>query len=372
MLLYKRVEPGQDESIVKNSRGKFTLIPPGSITRVFWNETFTVVPVSRRKTSFVITHETSDKIDICLKGIINFSLSDPVIAVQAFSFQSVEDGLREIADELKDHCRGELRDIVSNLTMEMTIRERNKTINADLNKRLKSIARGESGLKPWGIDVDVHVQQVFPADSLIQSQLQAETKDKIKGEEQLSHITSDEIIKKASIASQKKLDSETHSREMEKISLEQAQDERRLQKQSRINSLKFQQQKDEVVLKQEVEQERIRSEHLLKRQTYEEDLTLLEREKELLEAQKTIESLRNEVEALNLEREINRERQFNEIKRDILPIEQMPEIAASFADALKGSKLSVYGENTDIMKPLSFIVDYIAQHFSREDAKGGE
>lgn len=372
MLLYEKVKPGQHVSIVKNSRGKFTLIPPGSITRVFWNETFTVVPVSLRKTTFVITHETSDKIDICLKGIINFILSDPVIAVQMFNFQSIEDGLQEISDELKDHCRGELRDIVSNLTMEMAIRERNKTINADLKSRLKSIVRGESGLKPWGIEVDVSVQQVFPADNLIQSQLQAETKDKIKGEEQLSHINSDEIIKTASIASQKKLDSETHSRELEKISLEQAQEERRLQKQSRINSLKFQQQKDEVLLKQEVEQEKIRSEHLIKRQTLDEDLTLLDREKELLEARKIIESLRNEVEALNLEREINRERQFNDIKRDILPIEQMPEIAASFAGALQGSKLSVYGDNADFMKPLSFLVDYIAQHFNREGAAGGE
>lgn len=366
MLISKKIVPEQHEVIVKNSRGKMTVVNPGSYSHVYWYETYTIVPLSMKKTGFKMTHETHDRIDMCFKGIIEFSISDPVRVVQMFDFESQEHGVESIGEELKDHCLGQLRDIVSKLTMEQAITERNDTISRELKRRLQGIVQGENGLKPWGIDMDVYVQQIFTEDVELKKQMQSEAKDAIRRKEEISRIDTEEQIQKISIQSKKTIDEEnflsereSYRRENEKLDLEQKKRERKLQNDNNIKKMESELQSEELIRKQKTDEEKIISETRIKQLMYDEQIKRFENEQRMLDLQNVIEKKRSEIDAIKLDCEISREKAFSDIRKEMIPLEKITEIAESLSGSLSGANISVYGDNSDILRPITFLTDFI-------------
>lgn len=373
MLPYKKIKPHQNEIIVKNVKGHFQKMPPGKITRVFQNETYTIVPTSICPGGFEMKHLSSDNVPMTYKGIFEFIITDPVAAVQRFDFSNIRSALSSISEELEKNCQGKLRDIASRVTMEEAISKRTEKLSDELLNRVVKIVSGEMGLQSWGIDVIIHVDQVFPSDQKMREQLESPTRERIREKADLSHIDTEEKIKEATIESEKRIsrqefekEREEISRKNEKIVMEHEQDVLRLEKKAELERKEYKKLVEEVRMKQELEEEELKSATYLKSRKIQEDLKVYVEELKLLAMKKEVETLKNEVDTITLERENRRDQANVNIRKQILPIEQMPALTKAMADGLRGSRLTLFSGESDILQAFSAITGTIIDQFRGE------
>lgn len=373
-MLYEKIETGQHNSIVKNYRGVKTAVSPGTITRIWWNQSYAVVPLDLQQVDFTFSHQSSDFITMAYKGIIEFFISEPAITVEKFNFETTETGIESIKDKLRDIVRGELRDIASSLTMDSAIMQRSELLTKPLQKRMNEMVN--NSLEPWGIRLVVLVQQVFPTDPEIKRQLQAETKNIYLKKEEASRIETEEMIQKRTIESQKIIDEENfnaerekYTRENERLELELRKKEKQLQNNSQVKKLESEFLLEEILRKKELDKEKILAETFIEQLTFDEQIKRFESEKRMLNIQKEIEELKSEIDRIKVESEIRRERAFAEIRKEMIPLEHMTEIAESLSNTFSGAHLSIYGDNSEFMKPVSFIADFILDKISSSMVK---
>lgn len=89
-------------------------------------------------------------------------------------------------------------------------------------------------------------------------------------------------------------------------------------------------------------------------------LAALARRRELLQAQMEVQRLANQVRELEVQAETLKDRALQEPRKEILPVEQVPAIAASLSGLLQGAHLSVYGEGSELVSAVAPVVDLLA------------
>ena len=90
-------------------------------------------------------------------------------------------------------------------------------------------------------------------------------------------------------------------------------------------------------------------------------LQRIAREHEVLEQELALRRLQAEVQALDVERDLLLPRAQQELRREILPLEQAPRIVEAAATVLHGTNLSIYGEGSQLMEGLAPIFDLLAR-----------
>src|SRR5262249_16248855 len=125
---------------------------------------------------------------------------------------------------------GQLRAIVSHLTMRECIEQRESTLSDGVANALKRVVQGVTPEDGWGIALDVvQVAQVFMVDNDLRGQLEAEVRDAIQLKSQLSDIRKQEEIQQAKATSERRLRMEDMEAERERLAI--AREKLQLQKQ---------------------------------------------------------------------------------------------------------------------------------------------
>ncbi len=327
------VRAGPNQFLLVGRRG--TLQNRGSAVQAFLmpGTIHVLVPSTKQEATFELTQETNDGIPLRFKGIAIYRIDDPVAAARQFDLGAPA-GMQQITTLVAHVCLGELRDAVSHMSMTECIEQRKTTLSGVVAAALeKAIHGGGDGAHDWGIDVEVaQVAQVFIVDQELRQQLEAEVRNEIQLRSDQSGIRTREQTRLTEIASDGRV-------QEQKLAADKAgmrRDQERLQ--ARVA----------------FDRERVDAETPLR-------LLTIAREREVVQEELALERLKTDARALEVERELLLDRAKQELRREILPVEQTPQIVAAASRVLQGANLSVYGENAQLLGQVAPIFELLTR-----------
>jgi hypothetical protein len=365
------VRAGPNQYLLVGRRGKLenrgsavqAVLLPGTI--------YVLVPATKQEATFEFTQETRDGIPLRFKGIIIYRITDPGAAARLFDF-STGNGLAQISTLLTHVCLGELRHAVSHMTMVECIEQRKTTLSEVVDAALRTtIHKERADANDWGISVEVaQVAQVFIVDAQLRQQLEAEVRNEIKLKSDQSNILTQEETRLAEMESEGRVDEKklTNDREslrrQEEMELAQLARERRMQAENLATerqALELEQERFHAQL--DVEQDRVKTETPVR-------LLRIAKESGVLREELELRKLQNQVKAFDVETDLLLTRAEQELRRQMLPIEQAPRMVEAASKVLQGTNLSIYGEDGKLLGQLAPIFDYLT-HAVRQATQAG-
>ena len=291
---------------------------------------YVIVPSTKQEATFEFTQETQDGIPLRFKGIVIYRITDPLAAARLFDF-AARDGVSGISTLLTHVALGELRHAVSHMTMVECIEQRKTTLSGVVETALQATIHPADG--DWGISIEVaQLAQVFIVDAELRSQLEAEVRNEIKLKSDQSDIQTAEEAKLTAMASEGRVaeqklagDRDALRRSEELFAAEMAAEQARVETEAPVRLLK-------VV-----------------------------REREVLAEELVMRELQNRVHAAEVEHDLALPRAQQELRRQILPLEQAPALVESASHVLDGANLSIYGENAQLLGQLGPLFEVLAR-----------
>jgi flotillin len=287
-----------------------------AVGKFLWpGTTYVIISSTQQETLFEMTQESLDGIPLRFKGIVVYRISVPEVAAKRFDFSRGR-GHEEIKSMISHVSLGELRATVSHLTMKDCIEQRKTTLTDAVRSALNEVVHGSGTEAGWGVDIDVvQVAQVFIVDNELRRQLEAEVRNQIKSTSDLSDIHLQEEIQLAKVASERRLQQENLESERQHVAI--AEETFQLQKELEKN----QTESDTPV-------------QMLK----------LQHRMELVQKELELRRLEYEIKDLEVRTNMLAERAKQDLRKEILPLEQTPEIAGALSKIFQGANLSVYGD----------------------------
>jgi hypothetical protein len=302
--------------------GRGALENRGSAIQSFlWPGTvYVLVPSGKQESAFEFTQETQDGIPLRFKGIVIYRITDPIAAAERFDFMDGA-GARRVSEMLIHVVLGELRHAVSHMTMVQCIEQRKTTLSAVVRQALEASVGPERGPDGWGIAIEIaQVAQVFIVDAELRTQLEAEVRNEIRLKSNQSDIRTDEQAKLASMASEERVAAQRLESDLDGFRRGQAR----------------------FAAEMDAEGARINAEAPVRR-------LKIEREAEILRDELAMRELKNRVHASEVEHDLLQARAEQELRREILPLEQAPRIAEAASRVLRGTNLSIYGDGAELL-----------------------
>jgi hypothetical protein len=331
------------------------------------------IPGDQQEARFEMTQETRDGIPLRFKGSAVLRIVRPEAAAQLFDFTG-DGGLAAMKTLACNACLGELRDRVSHMTMQECIEERKTTLTGAVRAALEALVSGEDG--SWGVALDsVLVAQVFIVDQDLRRQLEAETRGRIRSASDLAELSARESVELARIATARRVQQESLETEKQRITLDREKHGLQAGAEREKHALEVQagREKDALLIQAEREKDalRVQAEREKHELEAEAERAAIEMDKpvQLARFRNRLEVLRAEKEALELERQVEeigaakdfiRKRAEHELRRQILPIEQAPQIAESASRLFQGTRLSVHGGDGGLMDAVEPVLDALA------------
>lgn len=287
---------------------------------------YVLVPGTKQEAAFEFTQETRDGIPLRFKGSFVYRITDPGAAARLFDF-ATGDGLAQITTLLTHVCLGELRHAVSHMSMVECIEQRKTTLTEVVIAALESTVRDDADpARSWGVEVEVaQVAQVFIVDAQLRQQLEAEVRNEIKLKSDRSTMQADEQINLAELESEGRVDEQ-------RLAVEQARLHRQL----------------------EADHDRLVAETPVR-------LLQIQHERSIQLEELELRRMQNQVKALEVEQELLGDRARQDLRREILPLEQAPEIVKAAPAVLHGTNLSIYGENAQLLGQLAPVFDVLTR-----------
>lgn len=310
----------------------------GSAVQVFlWPGTVHVlVPSTKQEATFEFTQETRDGIPLRFKGIVVYRITDPVAAARVFELERGAE-TAQINTLLTHICLGELRHAVSHMTMTECIEQRKTTLTNVIVEALEAAIHPADASGDWGLTLEVaQVAQVFIVDAELRSQLEAEVRNEIKLRSGQSDVRAAEELELAEMASRDRLAEQSLASDREKL------------------------RRSEELFLAELEAQRGRTE-------VETPVRLLQiqHDRDVLEQELELQALKNQVRALTVEHELEQARAEQQLRREILPLEQTPQIVKAASDLLRGANLSVYGDDSGLLRHVAPVLDAVSHAVGR-------
>jgi hypothetical protein len=328
-----------NEYLVVGRRGH--IINRGVAARTFlWPGTpYVLLSSTQQEASFEMTQESRDGIPLRFKGIVVYRVVQPELTAQLFNFAD-GNGHAAIQALLSHMCLGELRALVAQMTMSECIEQRKTTLTDVVSATLQQVVQGQGERPGWGITLDVvQVAQVFIVDQELRRQLEAEVRNQIKGQSDLSELRMREELKRAQAASERRLQQEGLETEKERMAITRA----------------------KLHLQNGMEREEIESKTPLR-------LLQIAMQQDVAQAEVALAHITKTLRTLEVEREMVLAQAQQKLRKEILPLEQIPLIAESAAKVWQGANLSIYGETAPVIATLGPLLEVLTQALRSSEA----
>jgi hypothetical protein len=336
------VKANPNEYLVVGSGGR--IINRGVAASAFlWpGSPYVLISSTQHEAAFEMTQESRDGIPLRFKGLVIYRVVAPDLTAQLFNFAD-SSGHTAIQDLISHVCLGELRASVAQMTMSECIEQRKTTLTDTITTALQDVVQGRGERPGWGIALDVvQVAQVFIVDQELRRQLEAEVRNQIKANSDLSEIRMREGIKRAQAASDRRLQQEALETEKERMAI--AAEKLRVQ-----NDLE----RDEIEATTPVQLLRIANQQGVR------------------QAQLGLAQIENAIRSLEVEREMLLVRAQQALRKEILPLEQIPQIADAAAKVWQGSNVSLYGETAPVVATIGPLVEILSRALRAIDMNHG-
>ena len=345
---------GRNGTLENRGSAVHAVLRPGAI--------FVLVPSSKQEAAFEFTQETRDGIPLRFKGIVIFRITDPVAAARQFDFRSTA-GPGQISALLTHICLGELRHAVSHMTMVECIEQRKTTLSEVARAALQTTIHDEAGgSAEWGISVEVaQLAQVFIVDTQLRQQLEAEVRNEIKLKSDQSDIRAREETRLAEMASGGRVEEQKLAADRESMRRQEELDLAQLARQRRMQAEDVATERQALVVEQErlhaqleADEDRVNAETPVR-------LLRIAKERAILADELELRRLQSQVKSLDVELEMLLPRARQDLRREILPLEQAPEVVEAASRVLRGTNLSVYGEGGQLIGQLAPFLDVLTR-----------
>lgn len=289
-----------------------------------------------------MTQETADGIPLRFKGLVIYRIVRPEATSRLFDFTSYE-GLEQIQQMLSHLCLGELRACVAGMSMKACVEERKTTLTQTLGRVLReTVELTEDG--DWGLQIEVvQVAQVYVTDPELRYQLEAEARDEIRSQSQLSALRADQKLQQARADS-------------ERVNLEQSlllsRERARVQSEEQEFNLQMRR-------KQAEHEHQLRQEELERETPYQ--LRKVAAAAELAEERKKLAVVEGEAGQMEAEYELKIAKQKQDLRKEILALEQAPQIAESLAGMLNNAQLHFWGQEPTLLGPLAKVLNSLSE-----------
>lgn len=320
------VKATPNEYLVVAKNGKIKNLGVARSTFLWPGNSHILVPSTQIEAEFAMTQETKDGISLRFKGIVVYHISNPELSALKFDFSS-DKGINEINRIIANVSLGELRDKVSHMSMESCINERKTTLSQAITQELDKVVQS------WGVEVNVaQVAQVFIVEEEIRRQLESEVRNSLRTSSELFDIKTEEEIFRENAASK----------------LRRKQDE-------------FENEKERMRIF--YEQKKLELENKQKEMALQTPLKIFEAEQDMLSMQKMIEvyELQEKMNALKAKANLAIEIEQNRVRKDMIQIQQLPQIAESVSQMFQGANLTFYKDSSDVMSGVKPMMDMLAK-----------
>jgi hypothetical protein len=355
------VRAGPNEYLLVGRRG--ALENRGSAVTVFLRPgtIYVLVPSTKQEAAFEFTQETKDGVPLRFKGTFIYRVDDPVAAAAMFDF-SAGQGTAQITTLLTHVCFGELRHAVSHMTMVECIEQRKTTLSGVVAAALQETIHSDGeGSPAWGVRIEAaQVAQVFIVDATLRQQLEAEVRNEIKLKADQSDMQAQEQIQLAELASQGRIQELKLAADQERLRRDEELEMARMGRQRREQAEHLTTERHRLELERErlhaqlvVDEDRVQAEAPVR-------LLRIETKRRVLAQELEMRRLQNQVTALQVEREQLLPRAEQDLRREILPLEQAPQIVESASRVFHGANLAIYGEDGRLVGQLAPILDLLA------------
>ena len=310
----------------------------GSAVQVFlWPGTvYVLVPSTKQEATFEFTQETQDGIPLRFKGLVVYRISDPVAAARVFEFIPGAE-TAQINTLLTHICLGELRHAVSHMTMVECIEQRKTTLSNVIGEALEATIHPPVRDDGWGLTLEVaQVAQVFIVDAELRHQLEAEVRNEVRLQSDRSNVRTEEEIQIAEMTSRDRIAERKLASDREAL--------------RRSEAL--------VATEMAAQGARIEAEAPVR-------LARIERDREALEQELEMRAVENRVHALKVEHDVQRARAEQELRLEMLPVEQGPRIIEAASSVLRGTNLSLIGDDAGLMRQVAPVLEAVSRAVER-------
>lgn len=345
-----------NEFLVTGHKGK--IVNRGAAVSVFlWPGTsFVLIPATQQEATFEMTQETRDGIPLRFKGIASYRVVRPEDTARMFDFCHGTLGHEQIKSMLSHIALGELRAQVAHMTMQECIEQRKTTLTDAVISALRQATLGTD--RGWGIELDVvQVAQVFIVDQELRRQMEAEVRNQIRSSSELSNMRMQDELQQAAILTERNRLQETLETEKERARVEKErgrlQQELEQERQLREAALE----REKLQLHSQLEQQRQAAQAEGERHRIEQaapvELLRLATEQERL--QHELERLQKlvAIRELEVQLEMLSERARHNLRKEMMPLEQVPLVAESVSKMFQGAQLTFYGEANPLLSALT-------------------
>jgi hypothetical protein len=320
------VKANPNEYLVVGRRGRVTNRGAAASAWLWPGSTCVLVPSTQQEAAFEMTQESKDSIPLRFKGIVIYHIADAGVAARQFNFAD-RSGVTQINTLIAHVCLGELRATAAHLTMDECIEQRKTTLTNAVAEALRQT------VPSWGIALDVvQVAQVFIVDQELRRQLEAEVRNAIRVKSELADLRAREGIQVAQATSARRMQQEQLETEREKSGIAH----------------------EQLRLKKDYERAEVEAEHPLR-------LLKIAREMEAQEKELERRLLDERVEEVKARTALLPERARQELRKELLPLEQVPTVAQALAGLFQGLNLSIYGQEANVLGTMTPVIDLLAQ-----------
>jgi regulator of protease activity HflC (stomatin/prohibitin superfamily) len=306
----------------------------GSAVQVFLmpGTVWLLVPSTKQEAAFEFTQETKDGIPLRFKGLVVYRITDPVAAARAFEFERGRE-TTQINNLLTHICLGELRHAVAHMTMTECIEQRKTTLSSVIRGALDATIHPPDGGDSWGLSVEVaQVAQVFIVDPELRQQLEAEVRNEIRLRSGQSDVRTAEEIQIAEMTSRGRVADQKLTSDRDAL----------LRSESLFEA------------EMAAQQARIQVEAPVK-------LLQIEQERVALEQELAMRSVANRVEAVKVEHDLQRARAEQEMRREMMPLEQAPRIVEAAAGMLHGTNLTLFADEAGLLRQIGPVLGMVSR-----------
>ncbi|HSI99030.1 MAG TPA: SPFH domain-containing protein [Patescibacteria group bacterium] len=306
----------------------------GSAVQVFLRPgtVWVLVPSTKQEATFEFTQETRDGIPLRFKGLVVYRITDPVAAARVFEFSRGAE-TAQINTLLTHICLGELRHAVSHMTMAECIEQRKTTLTGVIREALEATIHPADQADDWGLTLEVaQVAQVFIVDDELRQQLEAEVRNEVRLRSGQSDVRTAEEIQLAEMSSRDRVAEQKLESDREAL------------------------RRSESLFEAEMvaQQARIEAETPVRLLRIEQDRAALEQELEMR-------SVENRVQAVKVQHDLQRTRAEQELRREILPLEQAPRIVEAASGILHGANLTLFGDEAGLMRQVAPVLEVVSR-----------
>jgi hypothetical protein len=315
----------------------------GSAVQVFLRPgtVWVLVPGTKQEATFEFTQETRDGIPLRFKGLVVFRITDPVAAARVFEFSRGAE-TAQINTLLTHICLGELRHAVSHMTMAECIEQRKTTLTSVIRDALEAMVHPSDRAHDWGLTVEVaQVAQVFIVDSELRQQLEAEVRNEVRLRSGQSDVRTAEEIHLAEMTSRDRVAEQQLASDREALRRSESLFEARMAAQ----------------------QARIEVEAPVR-------LLRIERDRAALEQELKMRSVENRVRAVRVEHDPQQARAEQQLRSEILPLEQAPRIVEAASGMLQGANLTLFGDEAGLMRQVAPVLEVVSRAVEQTLAGG--